>query len=110
MTQRPHAFASGMQSPQQALKPELQAMPQLVPSQVALPFAGSVAAGFFPANALRERQDLFSRTGGVHAAQSAPQLVVLSFGEQKEPHTWVPSGHSPSQGVPAGMHVVPQTS
>lgn len=62
-------------------------MPQLTPSHEAWPL-----------------------TGGVHAAQSAPQLVVLSFGEQKEPHTWVPSGHSPSQGVPAGMHVVPQTS
>ena len=49
--------------------------------------------------------------GDSHASQlCSPQLLVLSFGEQKAPQTCVPAGHSPSHGVPLGMQVVLHTS
>lgn len=82
MTQRPHASASGMQRPQQALKPELQAMPQLVPSQVALPFSGTR-----------------------HGSQRLPQVEVLESEAQALPQRWYASRHAKSQLMPIGVLV-----
>lgn len=65
----------------------LQLTPQLTPSHEGWPLAG-----------------------GLQAKHASPQLFVLSFGEQNEPHRCVPSGQVPSHGVPARMHVVPHTS